>query len=128
MRKFIITVNGQQYDVEVEEVRNGKNSIATSSMPIASKVSAPVAASAPVTASAAVSGSLKVNAPMPGSILKINVNTGDVVKKGQALIILEAMKMENEIVAPSDGKIAAIKEKRSKCKFITDFIRISLII
>ena len=114
MRKFIITVNGQQYDVEVEEVRNGKNSIATSSIPIASKVSAPVAASAPVTASAAVSGSLKVNAPMPGSILKINVNTGDVVKKGQALIILEAMKMENEIVAPSDGKIAAIKVEKGQ--------------
>lgn len=106
MRKFIITVNGQQYDVEVEEVRNVKNSVPTSTNSVASKQTS---ASASAPAATSKNGSIKVNAPMPGSILKINVNTGDLVKKGQSLLILEAMKMENEIVAPADGKITAVK-------------------
>lgn len=106
MRKFIITVNGQQYDVEVEEVKNVRNAGPVSSGTVAAKAPA-AAASAP--AASATNGSVKVNAPMPGSILKINVNTGDMVKRGDSLLILEAMKMENEIVAPEDGKIATIK-------------------
>jgi len=109
MRKFIITVNGQQFDVEVEEVKNGNkpqpavSQAAPSSS--AKKISAPAAAPA-----SAVNGSaIKINAPMPGSILKVNVKKGDVVRHGQSLLVLEAMKMENEISSPTDGKVADIK-------------------
>jgi biotin carboxyl carrier protein len=103
MRNFIVTVNNQQYDVVVEEVKNVKTQ-----KPTAAQTS--VAAPAPAKAAApSVGGAIKINSPMPGSIWKINVNVGDVVKKGQALLILEAMKMENEIGAPADGKIVDIK-------------------
>jgi len=105
MRKFLIKVSGQQYEVEVEEVKSAPTTSKTvlhSSVPAA-------ATTAAKSVSAPVNGSAKVSAPMPGNILRINVKVGDVVKKGQALLILEAMKMENEISAPADGKIADIK-------------------
>ena len=90
MRQFNITVNGVQYSVAVEEV---------------GAASAPVAA--PV-AAAPVAGGEKINAPMPGNILEVKVATGASVKKGDVLIILEAMKMENEIMAPCDGKVVSV--------------------
>ena len=102
MRNFIITVNNQQYTVGVEEVKNAKASKPTTTQ--ASEVPAPAKAAAP-----SVSGAIKINSPMPGSIWKVLVNVGDVVKKGQPLLILEAMKMENEITAPADGKVVDIK-------------------
>ncbi|WMM25428.1 DUF2118 domain-containing protein [Tissierella sp. MB52-C2] len=115
MRKFMINVNGNSYEVEVEEVGVSN----TSQRPVAS--SAPSASSAPKTAPApkvapkeekkevvVSAGQEVVEAPMPGNIWKIEVKEGDTVKAGDILLILEAMKMENEILAPRDGVVASI--------------------
>jgi glutaconyl-CoA/methylmalonyl-CoA decarboxylase subunit gamma len=99
MKKYLVKVNGNQYEVEVEEV--GGAAPATAPAATAAAPAAPRAAAAPA-------GAAVVQAPMPGTILKVNVGVGDTVKKGQVLIILEAMKMENEIVAPGDGKVASV--------------------
>lgn len=112
MKKFLIKVNGNQYEVEVEEVRDGSVAAepATYSAPApkAAPAAAPASSAAPKKDSAVPAGAAKVTAPMPGTILGVKVNSGDSVKKGQVLLILEAMKMENEIVAPNDGTIASI--------------------
>lgn len=114
MKKFNITVNGTIYEVEVEEV--SANTVTTA---------APVQTSAPAivkeapkaelkpapAAQPAVSGgqgSIKVNSPMPGSIVKVNVQVGQKVAKGDIVCVLEAMKMENEIPAPQEGTIASV--------------------
>lgn len=112
--KYKVTLNGKTYEVEVEK---GKAILldeyealapapAAAAAPAAAPVAAPVAAApaAPVNLAAGET----VAAPMPGNILRIDVNQGDVVKSGQVLVILEAMKMENEIVAPKDGTVAQI--------------------
>ena len=92
MKNYTITVNGNVYDVTVEE---GTGSAAPAAAP---KAAAPAGAA----------GSVKVAAPMPGKILGVKANPGQAVKKGDVIVILEAMKMENEIVAPQDGTIASI--------------------
>lgn len=104
MKSYTITVNGNIYDVEVEE-KNG--AATTQSAPVAA---APVkaAAPAPKKASTGAAGGVTVNSPMPGKILAVKANEGASVKKGDVLILLEAMKMENEIVAPQDGTVASI--------------------
>ena len=94
MKNYRITVNGVAYDVAVEELGAG-----------AVPAAAPVAA-APVASGAA--GSVKIESPMPGKILAIKANAGQAVKKGDVVMILEAMKMENEITAPEDGTVASI--------------------
>ena len=113
MRQFNITVNGVAYQVSVEEV----GAAAPVAAPVAPTpapapvAAAPVAAPAPAAAPAApvaVAGGEKVSSPMPGTILDIKVNQGDAVKKGTALMILEAMKMENEIMSPCDGTVKQI--------------------
>jgi len=113
MRKFIINVNGNSYEVEVEEVKvDSKQQMpaATVARPTASStVSTPV--SAPITKKKeeSISGNQEiVEAPMPGSISKIFVTEGQEIKSGDILLILEAMKMENEILAPRDGKVLSI--------------------
>lgn len=93
MRKFNINVNGKAYNVEVEEVTNG---------------AAPVAAPAATQAAPVSANGEKVTSPMPGTILDIKVNVGDTVVAGQAIIVLEAMKMENDINAPCAGKVLSI--------------------
>lgn len=103
MKNYRITVNGKAYDVAVEEVGAGA---APAAAPVAAPA-APVAAPAPAAAPAAA-GSVTVNAPMPGKILSIKANVGAAVKKGEVILILEAMKMENEVVAPEDGTVASI--------------------
>lgn len=128
MKNYRVTVNGNVYDVTVEECVAGTNYAPVTPLPVAVPVampaqSAPVAApaqqapvAAPVAApveavkpvSSGVAGTVKVTAPMPGKILKVVAKEGQTVKKGQALIVLEAMKMENEIVAPQDGTVASI--------------------
>ena len=103
MKTYTITVNGTAYEVTVEE---GAGSGAAPVVKSAAPVSAPKPAAAPV-ASGAV-GAVKVNAPMPGKILAVKANAGQDVKKGDVIIVLEAMKMENDIVAPQDGTIASV--------------------
>lgn len=103
MKNYTITVNGNVYDVTVEETGAGSVS-APAAAPKAAPKAAPAKAAAPVGAQ----GSVKVNAPMPGKILKTVAAAGQAVKKGEVLLILEAMKMENEIVAPQDGTVASI--------------------
>lgn len=115
MRKFIINVNGNSYEVEVEEVVGGepKRPVA----PVAPTPAAPAPAAKPVAAPApkeekkevvVSAGQEVVEAPMPGNIWRIDVKEGDTVKAGDILLILEAMKMENEILAPRDGVVASI--------------------
>jgi biotin carboxyl carrier protein len=120
MKKFNITVNGKSYEVDVEEI--GGNSAPT---PVRRQEAAPVMQAAPVQQSspspapaaapapspapaASVTGGETINSPMPGTILDIKVNVGDTVSNGTVLVILEAMKMENEIMAPSAGKVLSI--------------------
>ncbi len=114
MKQYNITVNGTTYQVEVEEV----GGVSTPSAPrvqaapapvVAAPKAAPVAAPAPAPAAAPVSaGGELISAPMPGTIFDIPVVVGQAVKAGDNLIILEAMKMENEIVAPVDGTVKTI--------------------
>ena len=113
MRQFNITVNGVQYSVAVEEV--GAASAPVAAPVAAAPVTAPVApvaapadAPAPAAAPAPVAGGEKINAPMPGNINDVRVSAGQQVKKGDILVILEAMKMENEIMAPHDATVAAV--------------------
>ena len=101
MKNYTITVNGNVYDVTVEE---GASTGAVSA-PAAPKA-APKAAAKP--AATGTAGSVKINAPMPGKIVDVKVKVGDAVKKGQTVLVLEAMKMENDIVAPEDGTVASI--------------------
>ena len=112
--KYKVTLNGRTYEVEVE---HGKAMLldeyeAIAPAPVAAApAAAPVAAAAPAAAPAApaVTGAGEaVTAPMPGNILKVNVNVGDKVKEGQVLVVLEAMKMENEIMAPKDATITQV--------------------
>ena len=107
MRNFLVNVNGTQYEVAVEEI-DGKAAPAAKAAP-APVAAAPVAA-APVAAPAAAApaGATKVTAPMPGTILGVNVKEGDVVKAGQPIFVLEAMKMESDITAPVNGVVRGI--------------------
>ena len=98
MKKYRVTVNGTVYEIELEEL--------TGAAP-----SAPAAPAAPA-AAAAPAGGEQVTSPMPGTILAVNVAVGDTVKRGQVLMILEAMKMENEIMCPCDGKIASVNTSK----------------
>lgn len=102
MKEYTITVNGNVYDVTVEEGLSGTAS-APVSVPKAAAPAAPKAA-----APAGAQGGVKINAPMPGKILAVKANAGQAVKKGEVVLVLEAMKMENEVVAPQDGTVASI--------------------
>ena len=113
MKKYRVNVNGTNYEICVEEI-TGAEAAAPVAAPAAAPVAAPAAApAAPVATpaapvAAAPAGGEKINAPMPGNILSVNVKDGDSVKKGDVLFILEAMKMENEIMAPVDGVVSAV--------------------
>ena len=104
MKKYVIKLNDKVYEVEMEEVTAETSAAITSAAKSAPKTAAPSAAPA----AAPVSGGQKVEIPMPGTILSVSVKAGDVVKKGQVLAVLEAMKMENEIVSPFDGKVVSV--------------------
>lgn len=114
--KYKVTLNGRVYEVEVDEDKAMLVDEYETFAPAAAPVPAPASAAAPAPAAApspapvapaAVSGTA-VTSPMPGNILKILVSQGQQVKEGEVLIILEAMKMENEIVAPANGTVAQI--------------------
>lgn len=98
MKKYKVNVNGTVYEVAIE-VMDG-------AAPVAAPAAAPAAPAAPV--ATAPAGGEKIASPMPGTILSVNVSNGQTVKKGDILFILEAMKMENEIVAPRAGTVAQI--------------------
>ena len=110
MKNYTITVNGNVYEVTVEEGFTGAASApkAAAPAPKAAPAAAPKAAPAPAAAPAGAAGAVAVTAPMPGKILGVKASAGQAVKRGQVLLILEAMKMENEIVAPQDGTVARI--------------------
>ena len=107
MKKYNVTVNGTAYEItlEVVDAADVKAAPATAPAPAAT----PAPAAAPVAASA---GGETINAPMPGNILSVNVQNGSVVKKGDVLMILEAMKMENEIMSPCDGTVASVNVQK----------------
>ena len=107
MKNYTITVNGNVYEVTVEEGFTGAASAPVAAAPKAAPKAAPAAAPAPA-APAGAAGAVAITAPMPGKILGVKASAGQAVKKGQVLLILEAMKMENEIVAPQDGTVATI--------------------
>lgn len=104
MKRYNITVNGTPYDVVVEEADAADAPASAASM----AAPAPAAAPAPKADTAAVTGGTNVEAPMPGVILDVKVNVGDTVNEGQALFVLEAMKMENDVNAPCAGTVASI--------------------
>nr|WP_325195502.1 acetyl-CoA carboxylase biotin carboxyl carrier protein subunit [uncultured Oscillibacter sp.] len=105
MKKYRVTVNGTAYEIELEEL--------TGAAPAApAPAAAAPAAPAPAPAAAAPAGGEQVTSPMPGTILSVNVAAGDAVKRGQVLMILEAMKMENEIMCPCDGKVASVNTSK----------------
>lgn len=103
MKNYTITVNGNVYEVTVEE---GTGS-APQAVP-APQAAAPAASAPKAAPKSSGAGAVKVTAPMPGKILKVNASNGQAVKKGDLLIVLEAMKMENEILAPQDGTVASV--------------------
>ena len=98
MKKYVVNVNGTKYEIEIEAI----DGVAAASAPAAAPAAAPVAAPA---------GGETVSAPMPGTILDVKVSNGQAVKKGDLLMILEAMKMENEIMAPCDGTVGSVIAK-----------------
>ena len=97
MKAYRVNVNGNVYDITIEVIDKAD---------IKAAPAAPAAAPAPV--AAAPAGGETIKAPMPGTILKVNVSNGQAVKKGDVLFVLEAMKMENEIMAPCDGTVASV--------------------
>lgn len=112
MKKFNVTVNGTAYDVEVNEVKGAAPAAAPKAAPAAAPKAAPKAAPAPAPAAAAApvpAGAETVKAPMPGKILSVAVSAGQAVKKGETLLILEAMKMQNEIAAPHDAVVSEVR-------------------
>ena len=113
--KYKVTLNGRTYEVEVEAgkamllaeyeaVVPSAPAAAPAAAPVAAPAAAPAAAAAPVVTGAGEA----VNAPMPGNILKVNVANGQAVKEGDVLVVLEAMKMENEIMAPKNGTVTQV--------------------
>ena len=108
MKRFLIRINGKTYDAEVEVVGT------SASAPVAAPAAAPAAASAaapaaPAPAAApAAGGPANVTSPLPGTVLRLCKNTGDTVAAGEVVMIVESMKMENEVVAPEAGRIASI--------------------
>ena len=111
MKNLIVTVNGVAYNVTVEEGTGAPVAAAAPAAPAPAPAAAPAAPEAPA-APAGTAGAVVVNAPMPGNILDVKVKPGDSVKAGDTLLILEAMKMENEISAPQDGTIASVDVRK----------------
>lgn len=118
MRKFNVTVNGTAYEVEIEEVAGAQTAAPAAPATSAAPKAAPAAPAAPK----APAGAVAIKAPMPGTILKVNVTVGQAVKRGDIVAILEAMKMENEIFAPQDGTVASVNVNKGSAVKADDVI------
>lgn len=108
---YNVTINDKVYEVEVEKGKANllkTTAVQAAPAPVAAAPVAAAPAAAPVAASAVITGGTPVPAPLPGTILKVNVTEGQAVKEGDLIVVLEAMKMENEIYAPCAGKVAQI--------------------
>ncbi|MBF1761694.1 MAG: biotin/lipoyl-binding protein [Veillonella sp.] len=111
MKTFNVTVNGKSYEVQVEEVKSNQPASKAPSAPKAATTApapAPVAAPTPQAAPTVAAGANTVNAPMPGKVIAVAVTVGQTVKKGDLLLTLEAMKMENEIFAQADAVVSEV--------------------
>lgn len=104
MKKYNVTVNGTAYEITLEVV----DAADVKAAPVATATTAAPVVEAKAAPAAPVANGATVNAPMPGTILSVNVQNGATVKKGDVLMVLEAMKMENEIMSPVDGTVASI--------------------
>lgn len=121
MAKYVVTLNGKNYEVEVEKntakITNTTAAAAPAAAPAPkaapapAPVAAPAPAAAPASVAAAPAGGANVTAPMPGTVLNVVAPVGTAVKAGDVILILEAMKMENDIVAPCDGTVASVAAK-----------------
>ena len=126
--KYNVTLNGKIYEVDVTECDAVVTGI--SQVPVAAAVAAPVAAPAPVAtpaaapAAAPAADGTQVKAPMPGTILAVKKNVGDAVKAGDVIVVLEAMKMENDIVAPCDGTVKSINASKGSTVNTDDVIAV----
>lgn len=113
MAKYVVTLNGKNYEVEVEKntakITNTTAAAAPAAAPAPKAAPAPAPVAAPV--AAAPAGGANVTAPMPGTVLNVVAPVGTAVKAGDVILILEAMKMENDIVAPCDGTVASVAAK-----------------
>lgn len=117
MKKYVVTVNGNRYEVEIEETEGAVIPAAPAAVYAApAPVPKPAAAATPIPAApkkmVSTEGGEKIECPMPGTILRIEVKEGDFFKKGDVLFVLEAMKMENEIRAPRDGEVLQIATQK----------------
>ena len=121
MAKYVVTLNGKNYEVEVEKNTAKITDTTAAAAPAAAPapkaapapapVAAPAPAPAPAPVAAAPAGGANVTAPMPGTVLTVVAPVGTAVKAGDVILILEAMKMENDIVAPCDGTVASVAAK-----------------
>ena len=127
MKNYRVTVNGVAYDVVVEELNGSSAPAPVAAAPVAAPVAASKAAPAPAAAPKASgnAGATAVKAPMPGTLIKVNVKVGDAVKKGDVLCVLEAMKMENDIMAPADGVVASVEAAKG-ASVATDAVLVTL--
>lgn len=112
MKKYNVTVNGKTYEVEVEEVGGVYTAAPVATVAPVVADATPSAAPVPAPKATAAADGKPITAPMPGNILKVNVTMGQKVAKGDVLCILEAMKMENDIVAPDDGTVNSVNTQK----------------
>ena len=123
MKNYRVTVNGVAYDVVVEELNGSAAPAPVAAAPASAPKAAPAPAAAPKASGNA--GAIAVKAPMPGNLIKVNVKVGDAVKKGDVLCVLEAMKMENDIMAPADGVVASVEAAKG-ASVATDAVLVTL--
>lgn len=127
--KYIVTLNGKNYEVEVEETEAVIVGVtdaapAVPAAPAAAPTPAPAAAPSAPAAPASAADGTKVLSPMPGNILAVNVSVGAAVKAGDVLLVLEAMKMENDIVAPCDGTVKQILVQKGSTVATDDLLAV----
>lgn len=125
MKNYRVTVNGIPYDVVVEEIGEVASSAPAAPAAPVTPAAPAAAPKAPAAAPKGNAGATAIKAPMPGTLIKVNVKAGDAVKKGDVLCVLEAMKMENDILAPADGVVATV-EAAQGASVATDAVLVTL--